>query len=135
MTCTNVQWMAASCVQYWNPQPSNTSWLKGRQLPNCQNCVKGPVQIGVPHDESTTLYQENNLSVTPELMDFDDFRQPNTPQNDKNISPTSSILDFSVDYPSLLWPAGLHESLLTDPAKVTVGAHMVTYKIVEDTSI
>ena len=42
-----------------------------------------------------------------------------------------------MDYPSPLQPAGLHESSLADlePAEVTAGAHMVTYKIVEDTSI
>jgi len=54
-----------------------------------------------------------------------------------NISPTRSILDFSMDHSAPLLPTGLHESLLLDaePAKITVGVHMVTYKIIEDTSI
>ena len=105
--------------------------VKGEtELPNwqCHNCVNGPVQIEVPHAESIRLDEDNNLSVTPEPMDFDDSRQPNTP--------TSSILD-SADYPAPLRPADLHESALADPepAEVTVDAHMVTYNIVEDTSI
>jgi len=120
--------------------PVNHQLVKGEtELLNwqCHNCVNGSVQIEVPHAESTRLHEDNDLSVPPEPMDFDDFRQPNKPQNDKNISPTSSILNFSLNYPALLWPAGLHESSLVDsePAEVTVVVHMVTYKIVEDTSI
>jgi len=42
--------------------------------------VNGPVQIVVPHAESTKLNQDSSLSVTPELMDLDDFRQPNMPK-------------------------------------------------------
>ena len=114
--------------------------VKGEtELPDwqCHNCVNGLVQIEVPQAKSTRLDEDNNLSATPEPMDFDDVRQPNMSQNDRNISPTSSILNFSVDYPAPLRPVGLHESSPTDPepAEITVCAHMVTYKIVEDTSI
>ncbi|KAK2152567.1 hypothetical protein LSH36_325g03025 [Paralvinella palmiformis] len=104
------------------------------------NCVIGPVQIGIPHAESTRLDEDNNISVKQEPMDFDDFRQPNMPpqpqQNDRSVTPTSSIPDFSVDYPAPLRPSG-NESSLADPepAEVTVGANMVTYTIVEDTSL
>ena len=60
-----------------------------------------------------------------------------TPQNYRSVTPTPSVLEYSVDYPAPLRPLGLQESSIADPepAEVTVGAHIVTYKIVEDTSI
>ena len=104
------------------------------------NCVTGPVQIGIPHAESTRLVEDNILSVKQEPMDFDEFRQPNMPlqpqQNDRSVTPTSSIPDFSVDYPAPLRLSGNESSLVDpEPGKVTVGANMVTYTIVEDTSL
>ena len=71
-------------------------------------------------------------------MDFSDFLQLNTPpRNDRSTTLAPSVLEFSIDYPAPARPDNLDESSIADPVPVDIstGAHVVTYQIVEDTSI